>query len=243
MDYVAHLHGDHLDWLRGQRQPGARLRPGPVGGHDRARSTRRSGFADLLGREGDPRTSSTSGATTCRTTGRRGAPRSPTICRASCRWRERLHLIGLLLGTEEDWPRAFEDAASRRLGPDRARRRDARARPPSGSPTSRSTCAAAAPRARDRPARLVVRHPARVAEEGRADGRRLPAEQPVHVPGDGEALGLLRDDPARAEGAGDLDDPAQAARPTTRASSRRRRATTCRSTSTTSRRRSATRCT
>src|SRR4029453_13887216 len=53
--------------------------------------------------------------------------------------------------------------------------------------------------ARDRPARMVVRPPARVAEEGRADGRRLPAEQPVHVPVDGEARGLLRDAAARAE--------------------------------------------
>ena len=52
---------------------------------------------------------------------------------------------------------------------------------------------------------------ARVGEEGGADGRRLPAEQPVHVPGDGEALRLLRDDPARPEGAGDVDGAAQGA--------------------------------
>ena len=38
---------------------------------------------------------------------------------------------------------------------------------------------------------MVVLRPARVAEEGRADGRRVPAQQPVHVPGDGEARGLL----------------------------------------------------
>ena len=35
IDYVAHLDGDHLDWLRSRREPAARLRPGPVGGHDR----------------------------------------------------------------------------------------------------------------------------------------------------------------------------------------------------------------
>ena len=35
MDYVAHLHGDHLDWLRGRLSRPARLRPGPVGGHHR----------------------------------------------------------------------------------------------------------------------------------------------------------------------------------------------------------------
>ena len=52
---------------------------------------------------------------------------------------------------------------------------------------------------------------ARVAEEGRADGRRLRAEQPVHVPGDGEAFGVLRDDATRAEGARHVVDPAQAA--------------------------------
>ena len=34
-DYVANLHGDHLDWLRGRLTVGAGLRAGPVGGHDR----------------------------------------------------------------------------------------------------------------------------------------------------------------------------------------------------------------
>src|SRR5207342_3842479 len=63
--------------------------------------------------------------------------------------------------------------------------------------------------ARDRPARLVVHGSARVAEEGLADGRRVPAQQPIHVPGDGEALRLLRDDAARVEGAGNVADPAQ----------------------------------
>ena len=48
-----------------------------------------------------------------------------------------------------------------------------------------------------------------MAEEGRADGRRVPAEQPVHVPVDGEARGLLRDDPARAQGAGHLAGAAE----------------------------------
>ena len=52
----------------------------------------------------------------------------------------REHLIGLLLGTEEDWPTAFE-ALVRRLGPITYARRDARADAPSGSSTSRSTCA------------------------------------------------------------------------------------------------------
>ena len=49
---------------------------------------------------------------------------------------ERPRLIGLLLGTEEDWPAAFE-ALVARLGPVAGRARCA----PSGSSTSRSTCA------------------------------------------------------------------------------------------------------
>ena len=44
-------------------------------------------------------------------------------------------VIGLLLGTEEDWPAAFEALVSR-LGPV-----DGTSSEPSGSSTSRSTCA------------------------------------------------------------------------------------------------------
>ena len=48
------------------------------------------------------------------------------------------HLIGLLLGAEEDWPRAFE-AILRRVGPiTDGRRRDPHGRHASGSPSSRS---------------------------------------------------------------------------------------------------------
>ena len=51
---------------------------------------------------------------------------------------ETTHLIGLLLGTEDDWPRAFETLV-RKLGavtgPDGRRHRLT----PSGSPSSRST--------------------------------------------------------------------------------------------------------
>ena len=51
------------------------------------------------------------------------------------------HLIGLLLGTEEDWPTAFE-AIVRRLGPvaDGAGH-GSTTTTSSGSPSSRSTCA------------------------------------------------------------------------------------------------------
>ena len=53
-------------------------------------------------------------------------------------------------------------------------------------------------RARHRPARALVLPPARVAQEGRAGQRHLPAQQPVHLPVDGEAQRLLRDGAARA---------------------------------------------
>ena len=119
------------------------------------------------------------------------------------------HLIGLLLGTEEDWPRAFETLLSR-IGPIK----DASGHDPHGHQRADHDGAVrparqAALRPRRRPARLLVLPPARVAEEGRADGRRVPAQQPVHVPVDGEARGLLRDAAARAEGAADRPRPAQ----------------------------------
>ena len=81
-DYLQHLDGEHLDWLRGRalsswssvRAPGRRTRPGrcrrpprPPGCWPRRAS----------------RTSSTCGATTSRTTGPGGASRSPTTCPAS----------------------------------------------------------------------------------------------------------------------------------------------------------------
>ena len=113
------------------------------------------------------------------------------------------HLIGLLLGAEEDWPRAFE-AILRRVGPlHRRRRRPTRCR------SERLTIE---PFDLTDPVRtdlvidrlaLLVLPPARVAEEGRAGQRHLPAQQPVHVPVDGEAQRLLRDAAARAEGAAD----------------------------------------
>src|SRR5580693_626066 len=66
-------------------------------------------------------TSLTCGAPTCRTTGRPGVPRWPITCRGCADDRSpplttTRNLIGLLLGTEEDWPRAFEEIL-RRVGP------------------------------------------------------------------------------------------------------------------------------
>ena len=112
MDYVAHLHGEHLDWLRGAGVAAARLRAGPVGGHDRRARVDAAVRARCSARRASV-TSSTSGATTSRTTGRHGGARSRIICRDLS---EHRRLIGLLLGTEEDWPAAFE-ALVGRLGP------------------------------------------------------------------------------------------------------------------------------
>ena len=66
-----------------------------------------------------------------------------------------------------------------------------------------------APRPGHRPARLLVLPPAGMAEEGRTDGRRLPAQQPVHVPEHGEARRVLRDDAARAARARHRPRPVQ----------------------------------
>src|SRR5207248_9655143 len=60
----------------------------------------------------------TAGGTTSPTTGPRGATRSPTTCPASSSEPGGLamratHLIGMLLGTEEDWPSAFEQLMRR----------------------------------------------------------------------------------------------------------------------------------
>ena len=90
LDYVAHLHGDHLDWLRGQlsaccwsagrasgRTPRARWRA--PAGSPRCSPTRASS------------TNSTCGGMTSRTTGLPGAPSWPTTCRDSADdWRQPL---------------------------------------------------------------------------------------------------------------------------------------------------------
>src|SRR4051812_4853120 len=85
-----------------------------------ARWSRRSGSPGCWP-TGASATSSTSGVTTCRTTGRRGAPSGRTTYHGSAEssggttMSKVNHVIGMLLGTEDDWPRAFE-ALVRRLG-------------------------------------------------------------------------------------------------------------------------------
>ena len=109
---------------------------------------------------------------------------------------------GGLAGRVRGRPRPARPAAPRR--------RDARALGRADPQRALRPALEAGLHARDRPALLVVRPPARVAEEDRAHGRRLPVEQPVHVPGHGEARGLLRDDAARPACPGDVAPPAQA---------------------------------
>ena len=53
---------------------------------------------------------------------------------------DRTHLVGLLLGAEEDWPTAFE-ALLALVGPSRPTTVSPTTSPASGSPSSRSTCA------------------------------------------------------------------------------------------------------
>ncbi len=110
MDYVANVGGDHLRMAARARVAAPRLRAGAVGGHDR-----RARVDEALRLAARPSrafgTKWISGVTTSRTTGRRGGARSRIIYLALSE-----RLIGLLLGTEEDWPAAFE-ALVARLGP------------------------------------------------------------------------------------------------------------------------------
>ena len=99
--------------------------------------------------------SSTCGDTTSPTTGRGGAASSPTTCRVLLRhWLTDAprpkeidgrpttdHLVGLLLGDEEDWPRAFEAIAAPARACSSTRRQPSTARHRAGHASSRSTCA------------------------------------------------------------------------------------------------------
>ena len=251
-DYVGNLHGDHLDWLR------SRLSVLLVCGQGQwedttgsLESTTQDGRAARRRRASG--TSSTCGVTTCRTTGRPGGHSWRTTCRGSARSdRDTPGRAG--------WPRPSTSSgccwAPRRTGRAPSRRWSRRLGPVDRRApgtthrlrTKRVTIEPfnlrdqPAPRAGHRPAGVLVLPPARVAEEGRADGRRLPAQQPVHVPVDGEARGVLRDDAAGAEGAGDRAGAVQAPARQRPLRVHRGRATTSRSTSTRSPNSWATRC-
>ncbi len=82
-DYVQHLDGDHLDWLRSRVFVLLHGRPGRLGGRpDRVAAVGPAPGAPAARARGS-RASWTSGATTPRTTGRGGSGRSPTTCRGS----------------------------------------------------------------------------------------------------------------------------------------------------------------
>ena len=118
MDYLAHMDGGHLDWLRDRLS--LLLVCGQGQWEDTTGALESSKrLAGLLAEKGI-RTSWTSGATTCRTTGPRGEPAGASSATVLLMDDDRTHLIGLLLGTEEDWPTRVRDArlAAR---PDRGR--------------------------------------------------------------------------------------------------------------------------
>ena len=216
-DYVPGLPGDHLDVAAGAAVGAARRRAGGVGGPaDRSAAVDPARFAALLQDKGIRYELDVWGHDSA-TTGRGGSASSPTTCRGSLR-RPHDH--------SRDVPGAPDRAAARRRGglADGLRGAGPPARRDPRRPGREHTAAHRAgdhravqparhgpARAGHRPAGVLVLPPARVAEEGRADGRRLPAQLAVHVPVDGEALGVLRDDPARDEGprdgAGALQEP------------------------------------
>ena len=100
-DYVAHLNGDHLDWLRGRVSARARLRPAVSGRTRRARSTAHSASRALLGGKGIRHELDVWGHDVPHdwpSWRAQLAHHLPRFCLMPS------HLIGLLLGTEEDWP-------------------------------------------------------------------------------------------------------------------------------------------
>ena len=104
-DYVQHLGGDHLDWLRGHVNLLLIAGAGAVGGHDR-RAREHAAFRGAARREGHPARARSLGPRLAARLARVARPdraSSPPLPMST-----RPHLIGLLLGTEEDWPRAFE---------------------------------------------------------------------------------------------------------------------------------------
>ena len=108
------------------------------------------------------------------------------------------HLIGLLLGAEEDWPTAFE-ALARRLGV----LRDAEGRSHSLR-TERVTIEPFNLRDKVRQELVIDRlaywyyHPREWLKKAALMDDVYLLNSPVHVPVDGEALGVLRHAPARA---------------------------------------------
>ena len=81
-DFVPHLHGDHLDWLRSRASILLVVGEGPWEVHP-TESLPQAGRWPACSPSAASRTSSTSGATTPPTTGPGGRSRSRIICRGS----------------------------------------------------------------------------------------------------------------------------------------------------------------
>ena len=81
-DYVAALHGDHLEWLR--RSVSLLLVCGQGSGRTPPARWTAPARSPACSRGRASRTSWTCGGTTCRTTGRRGGASSPTTCPRFC---------------------------------------------------------------------------------------------------------------------------------------------------------------
>ena len=155
MDYVAHLGGGHLDWLRSRvsvllvcgqgqwedttgsldstKQPGRAA--GPEGDPTRARpvGVRRPARLAVLAAPARPPPAAVLLDHPSRTPARAGTTHPEATVTDST------HLLGLLLGTENDWPAAFESLV-RSLGPVRTQPATRTRTTSSASPSSRSTC-------------------------------------------------------------------------------------------------------
>ena len=135
--------GRHLDWLRGRVHVVLTVRPGTLGGPPHRSLPEAHRMAGLLAERGIPHELDVWGHD-CRA--RLGlvaasARRPPaTLLLTAPGGPMSDHLIGLLLGAEEDWPQAFE-AILRRRRPAGRSRADRTPSTASGSPSSRSTCA------------------------------------------------------------------------------------------------------
>ena len=119
-----HLHGDHLDWLRSRLHVVLTVGRGRLGDPPDRLAAERAADGPAARREADLPRARRLGPRRPPTTGPGGeADRAPppavllSVARSAMATDED-HLIGLLLGAEEDWPQAFE-AILRRVGPAR----------------------------------------------------------------------------------------------------------------------------
>ncbi len=106
-DFVAHLGGDHLDWLRDRVSLLLVCGQGQWEDTTGALESTRS-FAGAARREGDPPRARRLGARRPARLAVVARPVRSSSASLLLTTMAHTHLIGLLLGTEEDWPTAFE---------------------------------------------------------------------------------------------------------------------------------------